>query len=181
MAGSTNRRLRILFEQLRHNSSDDIAYEDMQRILPPDPNFEPYSKDQIWAWMHGAETGDLEDRLNYFGGKFVQEYEVDGNYFSVRMSLPGDHNILSLLTTEEGQEARLEKVQAVIKRRNATGRSGGGSGQPKLLGIKPHNKFSDKGFEEIDLGRHYMNEDDYEDVEYGQDVYYDDDDEEDDD
>ncbi len=160
MSELTNSRLRQLFNELRDIVDDDTAYENMQYLLPPDPNTgQPYSQDQLWAWMRGADASDLESRLNYFGGDFVQTVrDRSGQYYSFRMELPGDHNILSLLTTQEGHEARLQTAVSIM--RNRYGYAGGIT----LTNVKPLDRYNPVGKETVILGPDYMDGD--EDLEY---------------
>lgn len=161
MSESTSRRLRILFNQLRGENTDEITYENMQRILPTDPiTGDPYSQHQIWAWMRGADTTDLDARLNYWGGDFVQTIRsADGFHYSFRMELPGNNNILTLLTTQEGANARAETL------RNTMARRYGYKGDVFIEEIKPLNLYNPASKESVITGRNFIDDDDdYEEI-----------------
>lgn len=141
--------------------SDEDAYATISRILPPDENGNRYSTDQIWAWVNGASTDEIEGRLDRAGGDFVQTVQTPtGEYYSFRMELPGNNNILWLLTTQEGFNRRQEVVNEIMRRRY------GYMGDVDLLEIRPLNPFSGKSKELIRMSPDYLENPEYDVDEY---------------
>ncbi len=165
MSEITTRRLRALFNSLREKNTDDKAYEDMQRILPPDPTTgNAYSSDQIWAWLNGADNSELEARSNYWGGDFVQvvSFEDAGGqtrYFSFRMELERGHDVLNLLTSREGANRRLETARNIMKRYYQY------QGNVRLDSVTPFiptNSYKYRELVELPSNYEELDEDDYE-------------------
>jgi hypothetical protein len=167
LSEDATRKLRQLFNKIREDNDVEETYQIMQRILPTDRYGDPYSRDQIWAWMLGADTTELEDHANYYTGYFVQNFEDEyGNVFSLRMSIPQGESTIDAFTTSRGQQAILATGKRAAERRADS--PGIITSKKLTLGnIRPINPRSRAKIERVQFEDEYfdMEEDYFEPVE----------------